>query len=1279
MARDTERANGEVHRLQAQIDELTAQHARWIGYRNDVLAAAPRQQVGVQANHRGQFDPVFEAPAAPPPVEASARDAGALSPSLAPAPLDRSATDFAHDEVDPFVTGAAANGWRPAASMRPAKTLSAAALLGVAGAALIILAGIVFVAASWSTYGPSARMAILIAFAATFAWLAVIATKRDFATVGGALGVVSAAFVGVSVYALTAGPGGPAPFTLAFASLISGLAGIGLARLNIAAVGAAASGAVVFAVEAGAIEAAVRSDTTVLALTMYAILASLGAGVVIATQSMWTTSNQRNIATYGGVGVAFVGAAVAVISPLTAQGHDPFPFSALLASGFACAGIAVWRPLWGAGVLSGLVTLGAVSAASMWSLTVAQLVFTGAVAILVVVVGLERAPTLWRMPGLAGATPGLAMMAIALIPVVTAVLPSALVGADLAGYGGGAQGFEGLGWFGLALLLVSSIPLLTTRWDPPELAEPTWLMTLGAAIFVAGTTSVAVDIASLAASSHAGVGVGLVVAASAQWFSAPLWRGPRVAGVRNAAIVVAAFGGLHGASTVALNKTGSAGTVWGTVAVGLSLAGLALLSARQPKVAGGWSAVAIAGTGAWTWHASGQYGVVLVAVAVAAVLIALVARALPAGYAAPVLAGSAPVYVVGAVGIAVGLIMATVTSFATHPTNMSLPFAWAPVLSACAALVGPVMGELAARGRVAARKRVTQVVSGLGFVALAITALAQVQQSVSTASGVAPLLVDSVSPAFATAVGGVVFAVAATVPWWRPTRWPIGIAVVALATAQGIVALARIAFELVDMWWAVGAVLGAAAALGIAARWVPRVTLAPAVLLSSLTASAALAPHYPEQALAAAAGGAAVVAWGARWTRGRVRTAVLVGGVGVGPAAAGAVCFAAAVAFGSLVGAYDGDGPGWRPWPTLIVAAAAIALLAWRPMRRRAGAVVAIALVVAAGFVPTPIGWIALAAVGLLATESAARWRGPLGLDPLVPLVIGASAIVWSGGDAVTVAITAGAMSVGSIWTAVRVTRDVIVRSIALVLSALTGSISVGIALGAAGVDPRVAATVAAGAALTMPLVAAAVGLDKQRSVTVGLLAAASVVGPVATLDLAFAGLVVVMACSAWFALSTMGVKWARWVALGGLSVATILLAASVGLTTLEAYTAVPAATMVLVGVWWMRREPTIRTYYALAPGLGVALVPSYVALLIRPEVAARPLALVGASLVLAIAGVALRWFAPLLATALTTVVVAGSQLTVAHSLAPAWVNVAIIGAVLFGLALLAERIKAMR
>ena len=40
IARDTERANAEVHRIRAQIGELTVQERSWLDYRKEILARA---------------------------------------------------------------------------------------------------------------------------------------------------------------------------------------------------------------------------------------------------------------------------------------------------------------------------------------------------------------------------------------------------------------------------------------------------------------------------------------------------------------------------------------------------------------------------------------------------------------------------------------------------------------------------------------------------------------------------------------------------------------------------------------------------------------------------------------------------------------------------------------------------------------------------------------------------------------------------------------------------------------------------------------------------------------------------------------------------------------------------------------------------------------------------------------------------------------------------------------------------------------------------------------
>jgi hypothetical protein len=1135
----------------------------------------------------------------------------------------------------------------------------------------------VFVAASWSVYVPVLRMAILIAFAAVFAWLARMATRHDFAAVGGALGVVSAAFVGVGVYALTAGPTGAAPYTTAIAVVTAAFAGLGISRMKIKAVGEVASAAVIFAVEAGAVEAASRSSGATVAMATYALVTTFGGAAILAAEPVWRGKGQRLTAHYGGMAVAFVGAFVAVCTPLSAHHVDGLALVAILMSVLVCGGIATWNPVWGAGVLVGTLTIGAVAAASMWRLTAGQLTLVFPIAALVAVVGLGRAPISWRTPGLRGLLPGLAGTALVMLLPIADTVPRALSGLALF-EGTTMPGVGGLSWFGFALVLTSALPLVTGRWVPPALVTTAGARSFAGVALAVGTVFLSLDAAQVTAHGAAAAGIALSLAACVQWFAAPLWGAERLNAFRALAMGLATIGGLHGASAVVESSGSPAQFIWGTISVSLALIALAAAAVRQRHAAAEWSLVAAVAASALTWHLSGSFGAVALAATVAALLIAAGATRLPPEYVPLVLIGCLPAYAVAGMGVSAGTMAAAGASIASHSASAFAGYGWALPLAGCVAVAGPIMAILADRVGVDSPFRVTRVVTGIGILALALEVLAPLQQGLADAGARGLMVADAGTPALAIVVAIAAFGLVAVLPWWRPARMFVAIGVVAIASLHGLVALGRLSVQMIDVWWGVGAVLFAAVALGVAAKWIPKVSLAPAVFLASLVAPAALAPHHTELAVAAAAVSAAVVAWVARGVRGVTRLAALCGGLGVMMIAAVAGLGMAGEAFVVLLRVWGGDDVAWNPAALIVVIAVTVGTLAWGPARVVAGSVVAVTLAAMAAFVPAPVGWLVLAVVGAVATEAAFRWRRGLGLHPFVPLGVGIASVAWSVGDAWTVAVTLGTLALASIWTAMRATEDA-VRISALALAPVSGAVAVFLALISWNVDHGVAATIAAGTAFTMPLVAAAVGLDSRRVVALGLLGVTSTFGPIFTVDLGLAGLVVVLACAAWFSLSTMGVPWARWVALGGLSVATMLLAADVGIATLEAYTAVPALTMIVVGLLWLRRDPHIRTYFALAPGLGAALVPSYLALALHPEVFARTLSLVGAALVLAVVGVARHWFAPLLATAVTTVVIALSQATADSSLLPLWLSVSIIGAVLFALAILAERIKAMR
>ena len=83
--------------------------------------------------------------------------------------------------------------------------------------------------------------------------------------------------------------------------------------------------------------------------------------------------------------------------------------------------------------------------------------------------------------------------------------------------------------------------------------------------------------------------------------------------------------------------------------------------------------------------------------------------------------------------------------------------------------------------------------------------------------------------------------------------------------------------------------------------------------------------------------------------------------------------------------------------------------------------------------------------------------------------------------------------------------------------------------------------------------------------------------------------------------------------------------------------------------------------------------------MVIEPNVLVRPLVLAVVAVILAVIGVARQWFAPLLATAVTAVVLAASQVVVDDALVPRWVSFGFIGGVLLVLGFTAERIRTMR
>ncbi|MEV6516522.1 hypothetical protein AB0M37_12080 [Micromonospora chalcea] len=135
------------------------------------------------------------------------------------------------------------------------------------------------------------------------------------------------------------------------------------------------------------------------------------------------------------------------------------------------------------------------------------------------------------------------------------------------------------------------------------------------------------------------------------------------------------------------------------------------------------------------------------------------------------------------------------------------------------------------------------------------------------------------------------------------------------------------------------------------------------------------------------------------------------------------------------------------------------------------------------------------------------------------------------------------------------------------------------------------------------------------------------------------------------------------------------LVLAARGVVVLEAYT-LPAAALALgAGVLALRRRPGLTSWLALGPGLGAALLPSLVSVLVLAEPQPwRRLALGAAAVTVVFAGAARRWQAPVVLGAATLVPLALHELARGWDLLPRWIFLGLGGLLLIGLAATYER-----
>lgn len=130
------------------------------------------------------------------------------------------------------------------------------------------------------------------------------------------------------------------------------------------------------------------------------------------------------------------------------------------------------------------------------------------------------------------------------------------------------------------------------------------------------------------------------------------------------------------------------------------------------------------------------------------------------------------------------------------------------------------------------------------------------------------------------------------------------------------------------------------------------------------------------------------------------------------------------------------------------------------------------------------------------------------------------------------------------------------------------------------------------------------------------------------------------------------------------LAAATWVRLAQLGVHAPEAYTLPAALVLCTVGVWRLRRDDTSATLTLLAPGLTLATVPSLLAALGDP-VSPRAVLLGAGCLAIVLAGVRLRWSAPVVVGAVVGTLLVLRELAPYAATIPPWLLIGLSGTLL--------------
>ncbi len=985
------------------------------------------------------------------------------------------------------------------------------------------------------------------------------------------------------------------------------------------------------------------------------VAASVAAAGMVASMALWEGRNAQRVSRW--TAIVFLTLA-GLHGSFTLASGDTLWWSGLLIALTPLAVLAVLAVWWPRLTLGSVaLTLTAVAMGLTVNLggTPVQTAVAAAAVVAAVLWGGVTLPRAWKVPIIAGLAPALVWaLAVSLWSVVALIerltLGTTELGLDL--------------WVSATAALTGIAFGALPHWRLPQFLMWTTSI-LGAVVVICGAaalTLVMADAWGSAALTSLSLS-GLVAALAAAGFivlwstSAARWTN----GIGAAVLLTVA--GVNGAFAFADPST----TWWFALSVALlPIAVLVGFGRWWPRIVLGpaaflFTVIAAATAARLDIHPHGWVAFALVATAA----LAWSAPLLSPRRRLPILAGLVPAMSAGVlhVGVLTGIALARMLSGATGLIEPQAAL-WAGASMVALALV------MAASRTWEVSVLVTRTANVLGAIAsvsaaVTFTTFAAVQWPgdavVTAAAGLGASLVAAV-----------------TMKLWvtRAARWTAGLGALAWFTIAALNMVADIAASRVEWWHGLAVIAAAVAVLVAAARWWPAATLGPASLLVTWSALAAVAGHGLsfEVVVFAAATAVAVVTWVAHFLHRKYATPVMYGAALVASLTAAVLVFYTLVGLGRMVTtAFGGESTDVSTWILVSAAVAFGAILAWKPARAHLGWVALPFVFLAAANVPSLWAWSVLAGFALVAIAVGPRRR----VTSAAAITYSLLACVWAAYDSGVFATAAAVTTVVALWSALRDTGWR--RSTALVLAPVSGALATSMVAVALDAGADVAVALAMGTVLTMPIVAAAFGLDPRRTIAVSVVAVGTVAVPWFAPSVVVAGATVLLAGAAWLALAALGVVAGRLVSVAVLSVGSALILADADVAIIEAYTAVPAVGLLAVGLWWMYDRPEVHTLKALGPGLSMALVPSFVAMVLQPDSLARTLILTAATIALALLGVLLKWFAPILATAVTAVVVAVTQIVAGDNLAIQVILSAIVGAVLMVIASTYERLKELR